>query len=359
MRLAFLSRRDATVVKAWWLRHQAERVIRLLLGRPRSTYVQDRVSEYRTLWKVAATSLGAEFTPLSTHIWEVSLCGRRTRIANDRLQLDDPVTLQIAGDKELCYRLARESRIPVPDPVVVERRDSRRALAAVRLDGTAYVTKPAQDTSAGMGVTVGVRTRRDLIRAVALAWTRSDKALIERMVAAESVRLLFLDGQMIHAVRRSGVRVHGDGASSLAALAEARGIDRPERDEMLVATLQQQRLPFGSVPGRGASVVLRSIPVEEDHAQELRTVYDEEITELVAPELVREVKPIVSAVGSELASVDLLTNDPTRPLAESGGVFLEINTTPGIHHHCSMPKTAQDPECATSTRILRHLLRAA
>ena len=47
----------------------------------------------------------------------------------------------------------------------------------------------------------------------------------------------------------------------------------------------------------------------------------------------RRERRVVRAVGSSFAGVDVVTVDPTRPLRDSGGVFLEINTTPGIHHH--------------------------
>ncbi len=64
---------------------------------------------------------------------------------------------------------------------------------------------------------------------------------------------------------------------------------------------------------------------------------------------------LVRALGSRFAGVDLLTNDPTVPLAESRGVFVEINTTPGLHHHYI---TAEDHERhPVAARILDRLLR--
>jgi hypothetical protein len=40
-----------------------------------------------------------------------------------------------------------------------------------------------------------------------------------------------------------------------------------------------------------------------------------------------------SAVGARLAAVDLVTRDPAVSLTQSGGVILEVNTTPGYHCH--------------------------
>src|SRR4051812_42843585 len=139
------------------------------LGRPATRYVWQRVEEHRRCWEAAARSIGAEFVALSDDVWEVRRDDRSTRIANDLIALDDPVTLQIAGDKELCYRLAAERGVRIPDFEVLDRADLVGGLRRVRLGTHPLVVKPAKGTSAGIGVTVGVRTRDELIRAVALA----------------------------------------------------------------------------------------------------------------------------------------------------------------------------------------------
>ncbi len=39
------------------------------------------------------------------------------------------------------------------------------------------------------------------------------------------------------------------------------------------------------------------------------------------------------AIGVRLAGVDIITRNPGVPLVESGGVIVEVNTTPGYHFH--------------------------
>jgi D-alanine-D-alanine ligase-like ATP-grasp enzyme len=127
-----------------------------------------------------------------------------------------------------------------------------------------------------------VTTWPEFLRAAALASLYGEDILLERMMPGESCRLLFLDGRLIHAVRRRAM----------------------------------ERLAGGVFP-----------------VAELRTVYDETVTHLCGEPLVAECARIVAALGSEFAGIDLICNDLGRSLAESGGTFLEINTTPGIHHH--------------------------
>jgi cyanophycin synthetase len=64
----------------------------------------------------------------------------------------------------------------------------------------------------------------------------------------------------------------------------------------------------------------------------------------------------VRDIGSRFAGVDILTNDPSVPLAKSRGVFLELNTTPGIHHHYIAPEGGSPP---VAVAVLRHIFEQA
>ena len=159
---------------------------------------------------------------------------------------------------------------------------------------------------------------------------------------------------MIHAVRRRGLRVEGDGRATIAdLLAGARPRPVPI-DRFVLATLAQQGRSSSDVPGAGETVVARWLAAEVRSSRELRTIYDEDITDLVAPALIAELAPILSAVGTRFAGIDVLTNDPTRSLTASGGVFLEVNTTPGLHHHCQ--PSASGASCLVAETVLRRLL---
>jgi len=151
------------------------------------------------------------------------------------------------------------------------------------------------------------------------------------MVFGETCRLLYLGGRFIHAVRRRGARVTGDGRQSVRELLEQKG--SPPDDVTIVPTLRAQSLLLDSVPRSGKEVVVGTLPPGERSRRELRTQYDEAITDIVADSLVEQTGAAVRALGTEFAGVDIITNDPTRDLKDTGGVFLEINTTPSIHHH--------------------------
>ena len=70
-----------------------------VLGLQRTIYVGDRTLEYRAMWRAAVLAIGGDLNAISADVYEVTLGDRHTRIANDLVQFDDPVVLQLAGDK--------------------------------------------------------------------------------------------------------------------------------------------------------------------------------------------------------------------------------------------------------------------
>lgn len=323
--------------------------------RRRTVFVADRVAEYEAYWRDAAASLDAEFLALTDRLWEVRKGDTRTRIANDLIQLDDPVVLAVAGDKQLCYRFAAELGIPVPEHQVFARAQLRAAWGWISSDGHPFVIKPRRNTSSGVGVTVGVTGFAGTARAIGRAALRDSAFIAERMVAGDSCRLLFLGGEMIHAVRRPGVRVSPDGRRTVGDLLRASGHGKLATDRVTALTLSSQDLDVESIPPAGESLLARVLPPAESSTEELRTIYEEDITELVAPELVEEVGRLVRFIGSEWAGVDILTRDPGLGMKEGGGVLLEVNTTPGLHHHCALSGA---PTCDVAVRVLRYALDA-
>ena len=133
-----------------------------------------------------------------------------------------------------------------------------------------FVVKPAHGTSGGVGITTHIRNFRDCRNAAALASLYCPDLVIERLIPGESYRVLVLNGEVrIHASRRRGVRVEGDGQSTIVQLVEmanqrsrgSRGRRRPPlylSDPEIRATLHAQRIDPGTdLPGDGRSILLK------------------------------------------------------------------------------------------------------
>ncbi|MBI3668913.1 MAG: hypothetical protein HY237_03920 [Acidobacteria bacterium] len=333
----------------------ALRSVRKLLGLEKTIYVDERVSEYRTYWQEASRLIGAELHPLSDEFWEVRRGGRHTRIHIHNVQLNDSVVGALSSDKALCYRLAQEQGVPVPRHAIFRLSRIQRAAEFLKQHPGTYVVKPARNASAGRGVTTHVHTEKKLEKAALLASVYGEEFLLEEMIAGESCRLLFLEDKFLHGVRRRGVRVTGDGRSGIPELLQRQGFKNVTLDANAVLTLRAQGLGAESVPESGREILVRSLPAGEASIRELRTVYNEAITEQLCPAIIEEVGRVVRAVESRLAGADVLTCDPRKSLRESGGVFLEVNPGPGIHHHYVTPEDQRSHPVAV--RILESLLR--
>jgi D-alanine-D-alanine ligase-like ATP-grasp enzyme len=301
-------------------------------------YVQDRVNEYKQIWFTIAEKLGATFTILDDELWEIQLGEKKTRVLNYKMEFDNPITLEMAGKKPLVYRLLQRSGLRVPDYAVFRLEDLHRAVAFLERNPQGCVVKPVSGTSSGLGVTTHVLTRRELRKAAILASLYCPDLLIETMIPGESYRLLILNGELIHAVRRAGPRAVGDGASTVAQLIQRENESRRYRGQYLICadrdclfTLGYQNLSLGSIPPNGQSVLLQSIG--NSRRVEVRTVYNEVATHLICDALRRNAEAAADTLGCHFAGVDFITPDPTIPLEQSGGVVNEVNTTPGLHHH--------------------------
>ena len=189
--------------------------------------------------------------------------------------------------------------------------------------------------------------------------------LSSRFIPGESYRFLILNGKFIHAVRRRGMRVRGDGQSTIRQLIEkedklrrqqrghaSRGIIRRDRD--LDVTLLAQKLNMESVPENGKHVLVKSTDSSLATNVEVRTVYTEDVTDLIADQLRAQAELTAQIFSSQFTGVDIITLDPTVSLEKSGGVVTEINTNPGLHHHYHVLNNGAS---RPAVNVLRHLLK--
>jgi len=311
-----------------------------LRGTTGQTYVQDRVSQYRLMWKSAAEEIGAEFVELSDELWEIRHGNKMTRILNDVPAFDDSVTLDLAGMKPIVYRLLADQNIPVPEHLVFALDELNKAGSFLSKHPKGCVVKPANGTSSGQGITTHILTERELRRAAILASLFGRQLLIEPMIPGECFRILVLDGKMIHAVCRRSLRFRGDGISSVAKLItkaneslrkESKPVIEIDRDAQF--TLQYQNLTIESIPEKDQTFSIKSVNDPVGERVEVRTVYNEVVTEEICNSLRETAETASSIIGSRFVGVDFITPDATIPLVEAGGIVNELNTTPGLHHH--------------------------
>ena len=313
---------------------------------------------YRRIWEAAAQEVGAAVSDLGRGFLELSREGRSARVWQQVVALDDQVTLRMSFDKTFVHGRLVESDVPVPEHVEVTLRDLSPGLEALERFGS-VVVKPARGTGGGEGITVGVRTPSELMRAGLLAGRLDDRLLVERQADGPVHRLLFLDGELVDVVRHHSPRLTGDGRSTveqligaenrrrLAAGGEA-GLSLLPVDLDAVLTLRRAGLTLASVPDAGQTVAIKA--VTNDTRVEDKDTYTGEL----APEVVAAARRGVEAVGLRLCGVDVITPDLARPLEEVGGAVTEVNGNPGLHHHYLVAD--RDSATPVAVPILKALL---
>jgi D-alanine-D-alanine ligase-like ATP-grasp enzyme len=300
---------------------------------------------YRRVWREAADELGAEVVELGGEYLELRKDDKRTRVWRQLVELDDFVSLQLAGDKPVVHALLAEAGLPVPEYVefAVHDLDTPRGVMS---GGGSFVVKPASGTAVGTGVTGGVTDDASFLRARLLAARWDSRLLLERQLRGDVHRLLVLDGRLLDTVRRRRPTVVGDGKSAVRELihrenarrreaggAEGLSLLRVDLDTTLA--LRKQGLSLGSVPVTGERVPVKTV------ANQNRLEDNEQVT--VSGELAAIAVRAAEVVGLRLAGVDMLD-----------GVVLEVNGTPGFnqHYHVASPS----PSSRVALPVLRTLL---
>jgi cyanophycin synthetase len=315
---------------------------------------------YDALWARAAAEIGARIETPQFGFTALSRDGSTTYVKQDRLMLDSSVMLNLLGNKAMTYEVLARKGCPVPAHVVFSLEQFDAAAAFLERSGGPVVVKPVAGTGGGNGVTTGIRDLAALRAAARHAARFDSKLLAEAEVAGHSYRLLYLEGRLVHAVRRDPPVVTGDGRRSIKALAAAETRRRltgapftalsPLRiDQEARNTLAAQRLDARKVLAAGQTVTVKKA-VNQNAAPQNHTV-----TADVHAETAAACAALVRDVGVQLAGIDIISPDISRPLGENGGLIGEINTTPGLHHHDLLADRPPVPSVAA--QILDHMFR--
>ena len=312
------------------------------------------------MWSAVAEGLGGKMLPLAEDLWEIEVASVKTRVNLHQTEFDNPAVLGLAGRKVAVHRLLAGAGLPVPEFAEFSLDNLDHAYRFHVAHPKGCVVKPANGYG-GQGVTTHLQKASEVRKAAILASLYDRELLIEAQVPGESYRLLVLEGRMVHAVCRRGPRLKGDGVSRIRSLVEAedarrRASGQPglDFDRDCLFTLTYQGLSPDSVPARGKAFLVKSVNDASRKYAEVRTVYNETVTDLVCDSLRRDAERAAHVVGSDFVGVDVITTDPATPLHQCGGVINEVNTTPALHHHYD-PPGARYPRVAAV--VVRALLR--
>ena len=261
---------------------------------------------------------------------------KQRRILAGETDRTSAIAESIAQDKDLTRSLLRTAGVPTPDGRPVA--DADDAWEAAREIGAPVVVKPRYGNQ-GRGVAAYLTTEEQVKAAYAAARQEGSSIVVERFIAGGDHRLLVVGDKLVAAARREPAHVIGDGVHTVAELVEkvnadprrgndhATPLSRIRLDSIAMGVLAEQQLNPSSIPAAGAKVLIR----RNGNLSTGGTATD--ITDLVHPEVAARAIEAAKVVGLDIAGIDILADDISRPLEEQNGAVVEVNAGPGLRMH--------------------------
>lgn len=335
----------------FWLRSRRRLAdVRSLSYRRR--FRQLRMEFYERLWRDTATDIGATVSKTPDGLTQITKDSFVTFTRRSELMLDSAITTRLLANKTKTYSIISGKGYPVVPHCAFTLSTFETANDFMRNNQGPFVVKPADGTGAGRGITTGITSLRAAEAAAKNAAGFHPDLLIEKQLSGASFRLLYLNGELIDAVRRDSPALTGDGRSTIRQLAAMENESRISGGKVralspLVVdlecrnTLASQGWTPSSILSNGQSVKVK-LAVNENAAAQNRRVLDD-----VHPEIAQAGQRIVRDLGVKFAGLDFTADDISAPLARSGGIFNEVNVNPGLHHHYLVSNPEAGPPVAS------------
>ncbi len=262
----------------------------------------------------------------------------------------------ISRDKDLTKMLLKSCGVPVPAGEIVE--NPQQAWDVAQDIGLPVVVKPI-DGNHGRGVSIELNTRQEIEDAYRLAIAEGSDVIVERFIPGNEHRLLVVGGRVVAAARGETAWVSGDGASTIAQLIDNQINTDPRRgttedyplnhirlddDPAVVLELARQGFQADSIPAAGQKVLIQ---------RNGNVAFD--VSDRVHPEIAAAATLAARVVGLDIAGIDLVAEDISRPLDQQRAAIVEVNAGPGLLMHLKPADGAPRP---VGRAIVDHLFAA-
>ncbi len=282
---------------------------------------------------------------------------RSRRIWTAETEHTSAIGESISSDKDLTKGLLRSCGVPVPEGRIAA--TPADAWEAAQDIGIPVVVKPS-DGNHGRGVSTDLKTREEIEAAWHLADAEGSEVIVERFIRGNEHRLLVVGGKLVACARGEIAEVVGDGKSTIAQLIDSQINTDPRRglteefplnkvlldeDPAVVLELTRQGLTQESVPAAGRTVLIQ---------RNGNVAFD--VTDDVHPDVAAAASLAARIVNLDIAGVDLVAEDISRPLDQQGGAIVEVNAGPGLLMHL---KPATGKPRPVGRAIIDHLFPEA
>ncbi len=285
----------------------------------------------------AANARGIPTRRLNTgSLVQLGYGAKQRRILAAETDRTGAIAESIAQDKELTRSFLRAVGVPVPEGRPVASADD--AVAAAADIGYPVVVKP-QYGNQGRGVATNLQTPQEVRSAYEAALHEEATVVLERHATGDDYRLLVVGDRVIAVARREPAQVIGDGVHTIKELIGIANQD-PRRgddhstclskiplDAVSLSVVASQGYTPQSIPESSARVLIRR------NANLSTGGAATDVTDWVHPLVAARAIDAARVIGLDIAGVDMVAQDISRPLEDQGGVVVEVNAAPGLRMH--------------------------
>ena len=298
---------------------------RVRLGPSTGSIVEEAVSRKIPWIRLGSNSLVQLGYGVNQQRFQATITGNTSSIAVD-----------IACNKELTKRMLHDAAIPVPmGDLIVDEEELKNVIKKI---GYPIVIKPL-DGNHGKGSSINVNDWVSSVTGLEHAQKYSKKVIVEKYITGYDFRVLVINNKMVAAARRVPAHVVGDGESNLEKLIEKENQDTRRGyghenvlteitvDKDTLELLEKLQYTLETVPQRGEVVYLKSTANLSTGGTSI------DVTDMVHPENITMAERISKIIGLDVCGIDIMAENLTQPLKESGGAIIEVNAAPGFRMH--------------------------
>ncbi|MBL1209418.1 cyanophycin synthetase, partial [Geminocystis sp. GBBB08] len=252
--------------------------------------------------------------------------------------------VELACDKEGTKTTLAEAGVPVPKGTVIYYLDEL-ADAIADVGGYPIVLKPL-DGNHGRGITIDINSYQEAEDAyeIANAASKTRAVIVERYYKGNDHRILIINGKLVAVSERIPAHVRGNGYSTIEDLIQETN-DHPDRgdghdnvltkisiDRTSLGVLKKQGFEMDTVLKEGEIAYLRATANLSTGGIAI------DRTDEIHPENIWIAERVAKIIGLDIAGIDVVTADITKPLKEVDGVIVEVNAAPGFRMHVAPSK---------------------
>lgn len=247
--------------------------------------------------------------------------------------------VELACDKEGTKTILRDSGIPVPRGTTIQYFDDLED-AIADVGGYPIVIKPL-DGNHGRGITIDINDWDHAVEAYDFAAkeSKSRSIIVERFYRGSDHRILVINGKLVAVAERIPAHVIGDGQNTIEELIKITNQD-PKRgeghanvltkitlDKTALDVLARQGYKLDSVLEVGKIAYLRATANLSTGGVAVDRTDD------IHPENIWLMERVAKVIGLDIAGIDVVSPDITKPLRGVDGVIVEVNAAPGFRMH--------------------------